>query len=83
MEISAINNNTMTALQSILQSMRGKTYEEVLDAAVYLYCNVEHEKIYPKEIVDGFYNALMIINCLTAVQFLELRDTILRKSVLV
>jgi hypothetical protein len=72
----AINNYTLTTLESIFNAMRGRSYEEIFDASVYLYCFVSREGIYPPKIIEGFYSAMAIIANLTFGQFLQVRQAL-------
>ncbi len=69
-----INDHTLTVLESIFAGMRGRSYEEIFDASVYLYLFVAREGIYPKRITEAFYNAMAIISGLSFGQFLQIRQ---------
>jgi len=73
-QITTINNYSITVLESVFKAMKSAGYEEISDAAAYLYKNVKKEGIYPPKIVGGFYSAMAIVGGLTLDQFWQIKS---------
>lgn len=69
-----VNDYTITVLESVFASVSEPDFNQVFEAAVFLYNYVVAEKSYPGHIVDAFYSAMVILSDLTMRQFLQIRQ---------
>jgi len=69
-----INNYSVTVLESLFRTLKNAGWQEISDAAVYLYNFVSKEGIYPKRIVEGFYSAMVIMSDMSTEQFWQVKS---------
>jgi len=71
---TTFNKNSVTVLEALFKTMRDASYNQIADAATYLFNFVEKENTYSRQIVDAFRSVMEIMSEMSLDQFWQVKS---------